>query len=93
MIKNTGKLFEIISLSLARDKIIWPIIIFAVSRNPKVTGRTEVLKNSIIEIKGANHKGVPRGKNCARNLVILYVSLEIMIASQVNQEALKEKIV
>jgi hypothetical protein len=26
-------------------------------------------------------------------LVILYVSLEIMIASQVNQEALKEKIV
>jgi len=35
----------------------------AVKRNPSVTGRTDVLKNSIIEIKGANHKGVPKGRN------------------------------
>lgn len=70
-----------------------PIIILAVNRNPKVIGRTEVLKNSMIEIKGANHKGVPKGRNWAKNLVILYVNLEIIIVSHVSQEALKEKIV
>jgi hypothetical protein len=48
---------------LIKDKIMCPIIILAVKRNPRVTGRTAVLKNSMIEIKGANHKGVPKGKN------------------------------
>lgn len=71
IIKKTVTLLETINLSLAKDKIIWPIIIFAVSRNPRVIGRTEVLKNSIIEMKGASHNGVPRGRNWAKNLEIL----------------------
>lgn len=61
--KKTVILLETISLSLAKDKMICPIIMFAVNRNPKVIGRTEVLKNSIIEINGASHNGVPRGRN------------------------------
>lgn len=65
----------------------------AVNRNPKVIGRTEVLKNSIIEINGASHNGVPSGRNWAKNLVILNVNLEIIIVSHVIQEALREKIV
>lgn len=56
---------------LIKDKIMCPIIMLAVSRNPKVTGRTAVLKNSIMEIKGASHKGVPKGRNCAKNLNVL----------------------
>jgi hypothetical protein len=70
-----------------------PIIIFAVSRKPKVIGRTEVLKNSIIEINGANHRGVPRGRNCPKNLDNLNVILEIITANHVIQAALREKIV
>lgn len=70
-----------------------PIIILAVSRNPRVIGRTEVLKNSIIEIKGANHKGVPKGRNCPRNFDNLNVILEIITANHVIQAALNEKIV
>lgn len=69
--KKTVILLETISLSLAKDKIICPIIIFAVSRNPRVIGRTEVLKNSIMEINGASHSGVPRGRNWAKNFEIL----------------------
>lgn len=65
----------------------------AVSRNPRVIGRTEVLKNSMIEIKGASHKGVPKGRNWPKNFVILYVALDKIIESQVTQAALKEKIV
>ena len=72
---------------------MWPIIMFAVSRKPRVIGRTEVLKNSIIEINGANHKGVPRGRNWPKNLDSLNVILEIITANQVIQAALREKIV
>jgi hypothetical protein len=72
---------------------MWPIIILAVSRKPRVTGRTAVLKNSIIEIKGASHKGVPKGRKWAKNFFGLKVILERIIANQVNQAALKEKIV
>lgn len=70
-----------------------PIIILAVKRNPRVTGRTAVLKNSMIEIKGANHKGVPKGKNWPKNLKVLNVSLDKIIVSHVNQAALIEKII
>lgn len=72
---------------------MWPIIIFAVSRNPKVIGRTAVLKNSIIEIKGASHKGVPKGRNWAKNLNVLNVSLDRITDNQVSQAAPNEKII
>ncbi len=64
----------------------------AVSRKPKVIGRTAVLKNSIIEIKGASHKGVPKGRNWAKNLNVLYVNLDRITESQVSQAAPNEKI-
>ncbi len=44
-------------------------------------------------MNGASHKGVPSGRNCAKNLEILKVILEIIIVSQVSHAALKEKIV
>lgn len=79
--------------SLIRDKIMCPIIIFAVSRNPRVIGRTEVLKNSMIEINGASHKGVPKGRNCPKNFDVFDNILEKITVNHVSQAALSEKIV
>lgn len=91
--ENTHTFLVTIKQSLIRERIMCPIIIFAVSRKPRVIGRTEVLKNSIIEMNGASHRGVPRGRNWPKNLDNLNVILEIITASQVIQAALKEKIV
>lgn len=93
MEKKTETLLVTIKQILIKDKTTWPIIIFAVSRNPKVTGRNTVLKNSIIVMKDANHKGDPRGRNWAKNLKGWKVLLDITIANQIIQAAVKEKIV
>ena len=50
---------------------MWPIIILAVSRKPKVKGRTIILINSITEIKKANHIGVFIGKKKPINFLKL----------------------
>jgi hypothetical protein len=60
---NTRVLFVTIRQILINERIICPIIMLAVKRKPKVIGRTDVLKNSIIEINGANQRGVPNGRN------------------------------
>ena len=47
----------------------------------------------MIEINGANHKGVPKGRNWAKKFFILNTILDRIIESQVSQAALIEKIV
>lgn len=56
-------------------------------------GRTLVLKNSMIEMKSANHRGVPKGRNWAKNLNVLYVILDKIIDNQVSHAAPREKII
>ena len=45
------------------SSITCPAIIFAAKRTDKLTGLTQYEKNSKTNIKGANHQGVPAGKN------------------------------
>lgn len=43
-------------------------------------------------MKGANHNGVPKGRNWPKNLKVLNVNLDKIIVNHVNQAALIEKI-
>jgi len=56
----------------ASDKsvmIIWPVIMLAVSRTAKVTGRTVILTVSIKTKNGAKGAGDPLGTKCAKKEV------------------------
>lgn len=47
---------------------MWPALILAANRKERVTGRTEMLVDSIITKKGFSQVGAPPGRSMARNL-------------------------
>jgi len=49
--------------------IIWPVIMLAVRRTAKVTGRTVILTVSIKTKNGAKGAGDPLGTKCAKKEV------------------------
>jgi len=68
-----------LSASDKRVIIMWPVIMLAVSRTARVTGRTVILTVSIKIRKGAKKEGDPLGSKCSIKEVGLYAALIITI--------------
>lgn len=68
----------LVVLYLHSLKMMWPALIFALSRNARVIGRIETLIDSIMIMNEFNHVGVPWGRNVAILALELFVILDLI---------------
>lgn len=61
---------------------IWPALIFAARRKERVTGRTEMLVDSINTRKGFSQVGAPEGRRWARSSMGANAAADIIRLSQ-----------
>lgn len=68
---------------------MWPALMFAASRNDRVTGRTIILDDSINTRNGFSQSGAPSGKRCAMVALIDFIVLDIIRSIHIGRPILR----